>query len=43
MRTIENSDFKIFRPEEVPPEISLMKNPEDQLEAFHKWRLEMEK
>ena len=43
MRTIENSDFKIFRPDEVPPEISMMTNPEDQLEAFHKWRLEMEK
>ena len=35
--------FKIFRPDEMPPEILEMLNPEDQLEAFHKWRLEMEK
>ena len=35
--------FKIFRPDEMPCEILEMINPEDQLKAIHKWRLEMEK
>ena len=50
MRTIKDAgadagfnDVKIFRADEVPPEITQFSNPSDQLDAYIKWRSEMEK
>jgi len=50
MRTIKEAgasagfeNVKIFRADEVPPEITQFTNPSDQLDAYIKWRSEMEK